>query len=198
MGKSVPVQHPAVVLRSQYRNLRSLVAVLLVALAALTTSVVILANDGDGISATSTFVGKAPHLSDPFAARTQQSNPQGGVDESSVASAISQSGSRSYPTLADSFQGQAEQPKPQGGVSESSVASAISQSGSRSYPTLADSFQGQAEQPKPHTVTGPDESRIAATLGAQSDTGTQARGQAWQEKLQSMTPQEREQAFGGR
>ena len=39
MGKSVPVQHPAVVLRSQYRNLRSLVAVLLVALAALTTSV---------------------------------------------------------------------------------------------------------------------------------------------------------------
>ena len=161
MGKSVPVQHPAVVLRSQYRNLRSLVAVLLVALAALTTSVVILANDGDGISATSTFVGKAPHLSDPFAARTQQSNPQGGVDESSV-------------------------------------ASAISQSGSRSYPTLADSFQGQAEQPKPHTVTGPDESRIAATLGAQSDTGTQARGQAWQEKLQSMTPQEREQAFGGR
>ena len=115
MGKSVPVQHPAVVLRSQYRNLRSLVAVLLVALAALTTSVVILAIDGDGISATSTFVGKAPHLSDPFAARTQQSNPQGGVDESSVASAISQSGSRSYPTLADSFQGQAEQPKPQGG-----------------------------------------------------------------------------------
>jgi len=84
------------------------------------------------------------------------------------------------------------------GVSESSVASAISQSGSRSYPTLADSFQAQTEQPKPQALGGPDESRIAATLGAQSDTGAQARGQAWQEKLQSMTPQEREQAFGGR
>ena len=31
MGNPVPVQHPAVVLRSQYRNMRSLVAVLLVA-----------------------------------------------------------------------------------------------------------------------------------------------------------------------
>jgi len=197
MGKSVPVQHPAVVLRSQYRNLRSLVAVLLVALAALTASVVILSIDGDGTSTAPTFVGKAPH-GDPFAARTQPTQPQGGVSESSVAAAISQSGSRSYPTLADSFQAQTEQPKPQGGVSESSVASAISQSGSRSYPTLADSFQAQTEQPKPQALGGPDESRIAATLGAQSDTGAQARGQAWQEKLQSMTPQEREQAFGGR
>ena len=160
MGKSVPVQHPAVVLRSQYRNLRSLVAVLLVALAALTASVVILSIDGDGTSTAPTFVGKAPH-GDPFAARTQPTQPQGGV-------------------------------------SESSVAAAISQSGSRSYPTLADSFQAQTEQPKPQALGGPDESRIAATLGAQSDTGAQARGQAWQEKLQSMTPQEREQAFGGR
>ena len=44
MGNSVPAQHPAVVLRSQYRNLRSLVAVLLVALAALTTTVVVLSD----------------------------------------------------------------------------------------------------------------------------------------------------------
>ena len=161
MGKPVPVQHPAVVLRSQYRNMRSLVAALLVALAALSASVVILSTDGDGTSSTTTFVGKAPHLSDPFAARTQQSTPQGGSNEATV-------------------------------------ASAISQAGSRSYPTLADSFQAQTEQPKPQALGGPDESRIAATLGAQSDTGAQARGQAWQEKLQSMTPQEREQAFGGR
>ena len=177
MGKPVPVQHPAVVLRSQYRNMRSLVAVLLVALAALSASVVILSTDGDGTSSTTTFVGKAPHLSDPFAARTQQSTPQGGSNEATVASAISQAGSRSYPTLADSFQSQTEQPKPQGGVNESTVASAISQ---------------------PHAVSGPDESKIAATLSAHSDTGPQARAKAWQEKLDSMTPQQREQAFGGR
>ena len=90
-------------------------------------------------STTTSVASTAPRLGDPFAARTQQSNPQGGVDESSV-------------------------------------ASAISQSGSRSYPTLADSFQGQAEQPKPHAVSAPDESKIAATLGAHSDTGPQARG----------------------
>ena len=94
-----------------------------------------------------------------------------------MASAISQAGSRSYPTLADSFQSQTEQPKPQGGVNESTVASAIS---------------------KPQPVSAPDESKIAATLSAHSDTGPQARAKAWQEKLNSMTPQEREQAFGGR
>jgi hypothetical protein len=177
MGKSVPVQHPAVVLRSQYRNLRSLVAVLLIALAALTAAVVVLSFDDDGTTtSTATFVGKAPQ-GDPFEARTQQTQPQGGVNESSVAAAISQSGSRSYPTLADSFQGQAEQPRPQGGSNESTVASAISQ---------------------PHAISAPDESKIAASLAAHSDTGPQARAQAWQEKLQSMTPQEREQAFGGR
>ena len=176
MGNPVPVQHPAVVLRSQYRNMRSLVAVLLVALAALTTSVVILSVDGDGTS-TTTSATSAARLGDPFAARTQPIRPQGGLDESEVASAISQSGSRSYPTLADSFQSQTEQPKPQGGVDESSVASAISQ---------------------PQAVGGPDESKIAATLSAHSDTGPQARAKAWQEKLNSMTPQEREQAFGGR
>jgi hypothetical protein len=177
MGKPVPVQHPAVVLRSQYRNMRSLVAVLLVALAALTTSVVILSIDGDGTSTTTSAATGAARLGDPFAARTQPIRPQGGLDESSVASAISQSGSRSYPTLTDSFQSQTEQSKPQGGVDESSVASAISQ---------------------PQAVGGPDESKIAATLSAHSDTGPQARAKAWQEQLKSMTTQEREQAFGGR
>jgi hypothetical protein len=174
MGKSVPVQHPAVVLRSQYRNLRSLVAVLLVALAALTTAVVILSSDGDGTTtSTATFVGKAPQ-GDPFAARTQQTQPQSGVDESAVASAISQAGSRSYPTLADSFQSQVEQPRPQGGSNESTVAAAISQ---------------------PHAVSAPDESKIAASLAKHAETGPQARAQAWQDKLDSMTPQQRAHAF---
>ena len=120
---------------------------------------------------------RSPAAGRPVRGPHAAGRPQGGVDESSVASAISQSGTRSYPTLTDSFQGQAEQPKPQGGVEESSVASAISQ---------------------PQAVGGPDESRIAATLAAHSNTGPQARAQAWQEKLHSMTPQEREQAFGGR
>jgi hypothetical protein len=159
MGNPIPAQHPAVVLRSQYRNLRSLVAVLLVALAALTTTVVILSVDGDGTTSTTSVAGNATPLSDPFAARTQQADPQGGSNEASVAAAISQAGSRSYPTLADSFQSQTEQPRP---------------------------------------VSTPDESKIAATLSQNANTGPEARARAWQEKLNSMTPQEREQAFGGR
>ena len=176
MGKSVPVQHPAVVLRSQYRNLRSLVAVLLVALAALTTTVVMLSVDGDGTSTTASVASTAQRLGDPFAARTQQSSPQGGVDESSVASAISQSGSRSLPDPGGLVPGP-------GGAAQA-----------------AGWRRGELGRlgDLPAALSGPDESRIAATLGAQSDTGAQARAQAWQEKLQSMTPQEREQAFGGR
>jgi hypothetical protein len=128
MNKSVPVQHPAVVLRSRYRNLRSLVAVLLVAIAALTTSVVMLATD-DGTTTTTSGVANGrtyPTLEDPFQARTQPTRPQSRPDESAIASSISQAGSRSYPTLNDPFQSQVEQPRPLGGPDESAVATAIS------------------------------------------------------------------------
>jgi hypothetical protein len=163
MGTPIPAQHPAVVLGSRYRNLRSLVAVLLVAIAALTTTVVILSVDS-GTTSTSSVATSAPRVGDPFAARTQPMRPQVGPDESAVASAISQAGSRSYPTLADSFQSQTEQPRPQGGSNESSVAAAISQ---------------------PHAVSAPDESKIAASLAKHADTGPQDRDRASQENDQA-------------
>jgi hypothetical protein len=53
MGKAIPTQHPAVVLRSHYRHMRSLLAVALVALVALTAAVVILAIDDDADGVTS-------------------------------------------------------------------------------------------------------------------------------------------------
>ena len=175
MSKSVPVQHPAVVLRSQYRSLRSLVAVLLVAVAALSTTVAVIAIDDDATSTSSIATGGAhPTLEDPYQARTQPTRPQSRPDESAIASSISQSGSRSYPTLNDPFQSQVEQPRPLGGPNESAVATAIS----------------------PQTsVTAPDESKIAATLAEHEDTGPQARARAWQEKLDSMTPQQQDDAF---
>ena len=67
-----------------------------------------------------------------------------------------------------------EQPRPVGGPDESAVASAIS--------------------PQP-SVTGPDESAIAAAVGNQSETGSQARFQAYQDKLDSMSPQQQAAAF---
>jgi hypothetical protein len=45
MGKAIPAQHPAVVLRSHYRLVRGLLAVAMVAVVGLTASVVILVND---------------------------------------------------------------------------------------------------------------------------------------------------------
>jgi hypothetical protein len=53
MGEAIPRQHPAVVLRSHFNQLRALLAVALIAVAGLTVAVVILANDSDKVSSTS-------------------------------------------------------------------------------------------------------------------------------------------------
>jgi hypothetical protein len=45
MGRAVPQQHPAVVLRSHYQQVRALLAVAMIAVVALTAAVVILATD---------------------------------------------------------------------------------------------------------------------------------------------------------
>jgi hypothetical protein len=174
MSNSIPAQHPAVVLRSQYRQLRSLLAVLVVAVVGLSTTVVVLTvDDQTATTATTTHVPTA-QLNDPLQDRTQPTREAGRPDESAIAASISQAGSRSYPTLNDPFQSQVEQPRPLGGPDESAVASAIS----------------------PQTgVASPDESKIAAAIAEHSDTGPEARARAWQEKLDSMTPQQKDEAF---
>jgi hypothetical protein len=47
MGKAIPAQHPAVVLRSHYRQLRALLAIAMIAVLGLTAAVVILATNDD-------------------------------------------------------------------------------------------------------------------------------------------------------
>jgi hypothetical protein len=47
MGQAIPRQHPAVVLRSQFNMVRALLAVAMIAVVALTVTVVVLAADGD-------------------------------------------------------------------------------------------------------------------------------------------------------
>jgi hypothetical protein len=54
MGQAIPRQHPGVVLRSQFNQLRALLAVAMVAVVGLTVAVVILATDTDQVSSTST------------------------------------------------------------------------------------------------------------------------------------------------
>jgi hypothetical protein len=53
MGKAIPTQHPAVVLRSHYRQLRALLAIAMVAVVGLTCAVVILAGHDDQAAGTS-------------------------------------------------------------------------------------------------------------------------------------------------
>jgi hypothetical protein len=53
MGEAIPRQHPAVVLRSHFNLLRALLAAAVIAVIGLTVAVVILANDSDKVSSTS-------------------------------------------------------------------------------------------------------------------------------------------------
>jgi hypothetical protein len=50
MGQVIPRQHPAVVLRSQYKTVVGLLCVAVVAIVALATAVVIVANDDNNVS----------------------------------------------------------------------------------------------------------------------------------------------------
>jgi hypothetical protein len=89
MSNTVPSQHPAVVLRSQYRQLRSLLAVLLVAVLGLSSAVVVMSVDDTNTASTATSIHPATaRLGDPVQDRTQPTRQNGKPDESAVAAAI--------------------------------------------------------------------------------------------------------------
>ena len=50
MGKAVPAQHPAVVLRSQFEIVRTLLAAAMIAVVGLSLAIVILASDANHVS----------------------------------------------------------------------------------------------------------------------------------------------------
>jgi hypothetical protein len=98
MSTSVPRQHPAVVLRSHYRQLRSLVAVLVVAVVGLTTTLVVVAGDDEPITKTSSVNTRSyPTINDPFQSRTEVPRSEAKPDESAIAAAISPKQSVSSP-----------------------------------------------------------------------------------------------------
>jgi hypothetical protein len=93
MGQAIPQQHPAVVLRSHYRQLRTLLAIALVALVGLSVAVVTLAVDDDGATTAQT-VQQASTRTDggPEESRVAASIAAPNVaspDESKIAAAIS-------------------------------------------------------------------------------------------------------------
>jgi hypothetical protein len=99
MGQPISRQHPAVVLRSHYQHMRSLLAVALIAVVALSATVVILATEDDGETGTTvsseSFGSTAGFQNRPDEGTVAQSlsNPSTPAaatrpDESAVASAI--------------------------------------------------------------------------------------------------------------
>ncbi len=75
MGKVIPTQHPAVVLRSHYLQLRALLATAMIAVLGLTAGVVILATDDDR----DTSAGSATQVTAPSPA--DSSRYDGGPEE---------------------------------------------------------------------------------------------------------------------
>jgi hypothetical protein len=84
MPQTAPRQHPAVVLRSQYRQIKSLLVVLTVALVSLSVTVVVLSTDDGGTVRTG-----GPDESKVAAAISAQPQPDTArPDESKIAAAI--------------------------------------------------------------------------------------------------------------
>ena len=77
MGKAIPAQHPAVVLRSHYKQLRALLAIAMIAVVGLSAAVVILATNDER----DTNAGSATQLSAPGPTGTTRYD--GGPEEGS-------------------------------------------------------------------------------------------------------------------
>ena len=122
MNQAISTQHPAVVLRSRYQQLRALLAVAMIAVVGLTAAVVVLALDED-----SATTGSATQVSAPSTASVARSD--GGLEESAVAAAVG-----TQPTVSGPDEGNIaaaiglgdEASTVSGGPDESAVASAIS------------------------------------------------------------------------
>ena len=84
MGKAIPAQHPAVVLRSHYKQLRALLAIAMIAVVGLSAAVVILATNDER----DTSAGSATQLSAPGPTGTTRYD--GGPEEGSRAVAPAQ------------------------------------------------------------------------------------------------------------
>jgi hypothetical protein len=158
MGQAIPRQHPAMVLRSHYRQLQVLLAITLVALVGLGLTVAILATDDEGPTGTATsqpieYGGFNPAAGQPLAGRAAAADWQGvstpaqiaRPDESAVAAAIAVKPEVARPDeskVAAAISTQPEVARPD----ESKVAAAISRT-----------QQAQA-------ANGHDESDVAAAI----------------------------------
>jgi hypothetical protein len=131
MGQAIPRQHPAVVLRSQYRQLRALLAIALAVVAGLGLTVVILATDDESATTVSSVRPVEPIAYGGFNPLTgtpvQSTRPAGGPEETGVAAAIAPKPNVASPDeskIAAAIS-RTQMATGQSGPDESSVAAAI-------------------------------------------------------------------------
>ena len=139
MGQAIPNQHPAVVLRSQYRQLRTLLALALVVLAGLSVALVIVANEDESTTAVTLPTAGEPIEYGNF-------NPQTGRPMAEVATPdIAANPAIEY----GGFNPQTGRPMANGATpDESSIAAAVS-----GTPQAGDQ------------TGGPDEAKVASSIG---------------------------------
>jgi hypothetical protein len=122
MNQAISTQHPAVVLRSRYQQLRALLAVAMIAVVGLTAAVVVLAIQDDS----NTIIRSASQTSAPSAGAIRS---DGGPEESAVAATLGPQTTAAGPsesTIAAAV-GSREAPAPTTtGPDESTVANAVS------------------------------------------------------------------------
>jgi hypothetical protein len=115
MSQAISTQHPAVVLRSRYQQLRALLAVAMIAVVGLTAAVVVLATQDDNIQS----AASAGQVSVAPATRTD-----GGPEESAVANTLGAQQPSGHPdesVVANAVGGQPPSDHPD----ESAVANAV-------------------------------------------------------------------------
>ena len=140
MGQAIPRQHPAVVLRPNYRKLRALLALTLVVLVGLSAALVLVANDDDSTATSFASPGQPIEYGD-FSPQTGR--PMVDVARPNLAA--------NPPIEYGEFSPQTGRPMANGAtLDESNVAAAIS------GPQQAGDETGSG---------GPDEANVAAAIG---------------------------------
>jgi hypothetical protein len=167
MGQAIPRQQPAVVLRSQFNQLRALLAVALIAVAGLTAAVVILAAD-DEVSTSGTSAealsGLSPQERMRVEALSKLSPPQ---ISSAFGHGIAVQPAARQPNVDASPGARYDGGPPSEGSADVTPAELPKVTQQRAFPGLA----GQASA----GVEAKDEAASAAAIG-QSNDGTVTRG----------------------
>jgi hypothetical protein len=161
MGKAIPSQHPAVVLRSHYTQVRALLAVAMIAIVGLSVAVVILANESDEVGTSAGSISVAA----PAGTTRYDGGPEEGTRDLTVTPPVSASDS----ALATRYDG---------GPEEGTRDLTVTPSGSASDSAPAARYDGGPEEGSAEVSPAPQSGALADGLRYDGgpDEGTRGPG----------------------